>query len=264
MDVKAKLTLLGVLIGGLTGCERTIQLDPGHNVPQAVSSPEQPDVPPPNEAPTPHTDDGSPDDGCGNSLRVARSDDLYRSLVTGSDAEQQAAAWWILRTADEQTASIVRRAITKTTEHPHCSHLRQLTQLIEDSAFDDSVRAHAALAVGVIGHNDPCLFPTGACPAPHNPLARFVSQSLIACGLRDPPSQQQHDVPVAVAQACIEALGLAGIQEAVAALRGTRDSEVTNPMLRVSAGRALTRLTNEPSVTDASLNALAAAAGGEL
>lgn len=185
---------------------------------------------------------------CGDKLTMPR--DLYRALTLGTEDEKAGAAFVVLHNRHAHARTVISRAITAATQAPSCSHLRPLNDLLRDCSMDVSTRAGAALALGTIAQRHPCLFPKGHCATPHDPLPQWAQKTLAHCTTK---------YPIAVARACTEALGYLTLAE-VPLLTELRDNPGSDPVLRVFAGRALTRLTKTPQVTETSLDGVMSAA----
>ena len=197
-----------------------------------------------NETGHDHADDD--DGGCGS--LSAPVPDLYLALTRGSADEKAAAALRIVQTRSDQSRSIVRRAIVVISGDPRCAHLRPLTDTLRDCVLDETTRAAAALALGEIAAHHPCTFPAGNCSAPHNPIPMWSKQALRSCAL-------SKKTPLMVRRACAEAMGFVPTSN-IAELTALRDDKSKDTMLRVFAGRAISRLTHAPAVTVESLDQL--------
>jgi hypothetical protein len=113
--------------------------------------------------------------------------------------------------------------------------------------MDDETRGAAALALGVIARDYPCTFPGhGMCPRPHDPIPQWSQKALHDCIEKS---------PALVARSCAEALGYVSTGD-LTALIAVRDDPKKDSLLRLFAGRALTRLTHTQQVTTGSLDAL--------
>lgn len=167
--------------------------------------------------------------------------DPFRDLSQGDEDARSQAALEILRDADEHTESVVRRAAFVASQIPEAKHLPHLTHLVDRADLTNATRASAALALGIIGRDHPRLWPPGeGDPLVHRPLPVFTKRALMR-GL-------DATVATPVRRACAEALGTAGVVAALDLLRALRDDASEDALLRIAAGRALTRLTGVPSV----------------
>lgn len=186
------------------------------------------------------------DIGCGAQLDHTPPHDLYRALTHGSADERATAALYIVQNRTSSSRSLVRRAIAVIAQKPYCPHLRPLTDTLEDVHLDDLTRAAAAASLGMIARDFPCTFPGGTCPRPHDPIPSWSQHALRTCA---------RGKEVVVARACAEALGYvktADINELVA----IRDDVHADTMLRIAAGRSLSRLIKIKGVTADLLNKL--------
>jgi hypothetical protein len=191
--------------------------------------------------------------GCRAQLPPNAIDDIYAALVSDDVGRRAAAAQIVLTHRSNHARAVVQRAIEAVASAPVCSHLRALTDTLEDPALDEATRAAAALALGIIARDFPCLFPEGgSCPKPHDPIPAWSQRALRDCAGRKPTN---------VARACVEALGYVSGTD-TDYLRALRDDPGKDAMLRVFAGRALTRLTKTRQVTRASLDKLITDAEG--
>ena len=184
--------------------------------------------------------------GCGAQIPGSALGDLYRALTRGSETEQAQASLAILESRAQQSRGVVRRAIAVIAANPRCQHLHPLTDTLRDATMGDATRAAAALALGAIARDHPCTFPGNACPPPHDPIPQWSKKALADCA---------RNAPIAVQRACVEALGWVGSTEP-AFLLALRDDPARDTLVRVFAGRALSRITGVPSVTQGSLDQL--------
>lgn len=194
----------------------------------------------------------APGDGCGDQLDKQPTGDLYLKLTRGTEEIKAAAALAIMNTRSQHARAVVQRAIATVGTHPFCPQLKPLTDTLSDVTMDDATRASAALALGMIAKNHPCTFPGGNCPGPHNPIPSWSQRALHDCAA---------GTQAMVARACVEALGYVPSTDHTF-LVALRDDESQDPLVRVFAGRALTRLTQTPQVTKKSLGKLMSTAHG--
>jgi hypothetical protein len=190
-------------------------------------------------------DDTTDNDDCGSALQ-APTPDIYRALVKATGEQRGTAALAVLRHRSGHASAVVQRAILAVTAEPFCSQLRPLTCTLTDPTMDDETRGAAALALGLIARDFPCTFPAGACPRPHDPIPQWSQKALNDC-VRFSPAM--------VARSCAEALGYVSTADRVT-LTAVRDDASKDSLLRLFAGRALTRLTQTQQVTVGSLDAL--------
>jgi len=176
--------------------------------------------------------------GCAAQLGAPERD-LYRALTHGSDVERASAALYILQNRATQSRAVLRRAIAVAAKKPFCSQLRPLTDVVEDVHLDDLTRSAAAASLGVIARDFPCTFPGGTCPRPHDPIPSWAQHALGVCAAGN---------VVVLARACVEALGYVKTAD-LNELIGIRENVQADTMLRIAAGRALSRLTKTKSVT---------------
>lgn len=166
--------------------------------------------------------------------------DLYRELVKGDAAQRSEAALTYLREPHEHHRGILQRAIHVAAQAPLAQHLPHLAGIVADGTLDTPTRAAAALALGVIGRGHPTLWPPGhGDPGVHRPLPTFAKHALLDCAQQEGASMLR--------SACAEALGVAGVSDAVDVLAPIAASD-EDPVARVFAGRALTRLTGVFSI----------------
>ncbi|MBV8759304.1 MAG: hypothetical protein JO257_18600 [Deltaproteobacteria bacterium] len=188
------------------------------------------------------------EEGCGGQLTGTPPADLYRALVLGTEDQKGVAALAVLKNRSHQAQTVVARAITVIAAHPYCPQLHPLTDTLQDPAMDDITRASAALALGVIARDFPCTFPSGSCPQPHDPIPQWSKKALRDCAV---------SYPMMVRRGCVEALGYVhGTDESF--LATIRDSGTQDGLVRVFAGRALTRLTGTKQVSADSLQSVMA------
>lgn len=174
-------------------------------------------------------------------LPLAARADPYVELSRGDDDVRSQAALEILRNTDENAESVVRRAIFVASRLPLAKDLPHLAKLVSRPDLENATRASAALALGLIGRDHPRLWPPGqGDPEVHRPLPVFAKNALLRC----------LDRPVAtpVRRACAEALGTARVSETLDLLRALRNDHGEDALVRIAAGRSITRLTGVPSV----------------
>lgn len=237
---------VGVEILGLVafvGCERAPAPQPGPTTTAWTEVSMRPSRPSPPSQPA---SAGASGNGCGNQLSGAPPADRYRALTRGDDDERGRAALEIVEGYANESRSVVRRALGVIASDPRCPHLKPVTDIVSDDEADDATRSAAALALGVIARDFPCTFPANACAPPHDPIPNWSRRALEDCAGQAPPMVQR---------ACTEALGFVPSSD-VSLLVRVRDDAAADAMARVFAGRALTRITGEPSVTSASLEQL--------
>ena len=168
--------------------------------------------------------------------------DLYRDLVHGDDEARSEAALVILRDPHAQAAAVVRRALYTVTRIPQAKHLPHVTNIVKDETLSVSTRAAAALALGLIGRNHPKLWPPGAGEPPvHQPLPVFAQNALRSC--------VEPGNPKTLRRACAEALGTAKVPGALELLAPLVADAAEEPIVRLFAGRAVTRLTGVLAVS---------------
>jgi len=229
----------------VASCERVEQREAHRRVAQR-----EPAETPPQAKKPPAPSDCDPewsdivDDTC--PTLAAEPPDRYRGLSADDVGQRQAAALAVLLERDGQARAVTRRALAVAAAHPACALLRPVTETLRDCDTDVYTRAAAALALGAVARRRPCLFPGGTCRSPHDPLPQWSQQTLRKCS---------KSYPLYVARACVEALGFMTTAE-VDGLRQLRDDPNGDALIRVFAGRAMTRLTETSQVTSASLEEL--------
>ncbi len=176
---------------------------------------------------------------------VAITNDRYRALTRGSGIERASAALEIVKGRASESRAVVRRALGVIASQPYCAHVRPVVDTIDDCDVDEATRAAAAMTLGIIAKDFPCVYP-GACSPSSDPIPSWATLKLETCVSRS---------PVAVQRACIEALGYVRTANRLL-LRQIRDSRSSDSISRLAAGRALSRLTGTRSVTRESLDAL--------
>jgi HEAT repeat protein len=175
--------------------------------------------------------------------------DVYRDLIKGTPAERGDAALEVLRKPERFARGTIRRAMVAMARDPRSTVMPHITKILEDAELDVATRGAAALALGVIGRDHPDIWPPGeGDPKVHRPLPLFAKKALEHC--------LDAGTTRTVRRACAEALGLARVDESLDELEAILDNPAEDAVLRVFAGRAVSRITGTLAVSAASLEAL--------
>lgn len=163
---------------------------------------------------------------------------VYGDLVKGDDSTRSAAALTILKNLDSHAQSVIRRAILVASVLPDAKHLPPLSNIVMKDTLSAITRGSAALALGIIGHEHPELWPPGnGKPNVHRPLPVFAKKVLAEC--------LDETEPITLRRMCAEAVGMAELYENMSALQQILNDEGEDDLLRIAAGRALTRITGQ-------------------